>query len=308
MKKLTFTYCIVAALVSVLIAQVVYAPTGPAVPAGFKVTVLASGLSQPKGIVSALHRAGAGPFGHDLYVAESGANQIQKVSKTGGATPFASTGSFPVGVAFFGGTFAKYLYVGNAFSGGITRIDTSGTMVMPFALPGMSISGLDFGRGKFGPYLYAGEWPVGNIHRVDSTGTPVPPMPFASIPGQSRYLKFSHGNGFGTLLYVTEIINGDIYQVNHTGAWNIFASIGSPCLEGLDFSPGGAFGHYLYVGDVCNGNIYRVAPDGTWIVWASGFPGVADIHFEPVAKGVASGGGFTMYVVDGVSAVYAISK
>lgn len=281
----------------------------PAMPSGFDVTTLASGLNQPKGIVSALHRAGTGPFGHDLYVAESGANQIVTVDKGGaGATSFASpVGIFPVGVAFFGGLFEDFLYVGNAFGGGVVKVDSNG-VVSPFALAGISIAGLDFGRGAYGNYMYAGEWPIGKIHRVDSSGTATL---FSSVPGtETRYLKFSHGNGFGTFLYYTDITSGTIYKVDPSGMATVFAVTGSPCLEGFDFSPGGAFGQYLYAGDVCNGNIYQIAPDGSVSEWASGFGGVADIHFEPLAMGPAQkGGGFTMYVADATEgSIYGISK
>lgn len=305
MRKLIFFLSVVTVLCSL---PLVHASDSPAVPAGFKATLLASGLNQPKGIVSALHRAGDGPFGHDLYVAESGANQIVTVDKGGaGAAFFASTGSFPVGVAFYGGTYDKYLYVGVAYGGGVTRVDPGGT-VSPFALAGKSIAGLDYGRGAYGPDLYAGEWPIGNIWRVDSSGNSTP---FSSVPAtQTRYLKFSHGGWFGTFLFYTDINSGDIYRVAPDGSASVFASTGSPCLEGLDFSPGGAFGHYLYAGDVCTGDIFQVDQTGKVKLWASGFEGVADIHFEPVAQGPGHGGGFTMYLVTGAMAgeVWAISR
>ncbi len=303
MKKLEIAFSLLLLVSPLLVGPAHGAPT---VPAGFKVTLLASGLKQPKGIVSALHRAGAGQFGHPLYVAESGANQIVTVDKGGaGATPFAPTGGFPVGVAYGGGPFGEFLYVGNAFAGGITRVDPSGT-VTPFALPGKDISGLDFGRGDYGNDLYAGEWPVGNIWRVDEAGTAAL---FAAAPGkQTRYLKFSHGDAFGQQLYFTDFSTGDINRVSPGGAVALFAATGSPCLEGFDFSPGGAFGNFLYAGDVCTGNILSVAPDGTVSLWASGFAGVADIHFEPVAMGPGDGGGFTMYISDGHDSVYAVSR
>ena len=83
----------------------------------------------------------------------------------------------------------------------------------------------------------------------------------------------------------------------------LFASVGSPCLEGMDFGPGGAFGHYLYVGDICTGDVFQVDRHGNVNLWASGFPGAADIHFEPGRRG-----GSTMYLADGVSGVWAISR
>lgn len=299
----------VAILVVFAIFQIALeASAAPTVPAGFNVTLLASGLISPKGIVSALHRAGAGQFGHDLYVAESGAGNITDVGKGGaGASAFATTGFFPVGVAFSGGPFGEFLYVGRAFGGGIARVDPSGS-VTPFALAGMSISGLDFGRGAYGNDMYAGEWPMGKIHRVDPNGTATL---FANMSGnETRYLKFSHGNAFGTFLYYTDLLSGKIYKVDPSGNAAVFANIGSPCLEGFDVSSGGAFGHYLYAGDVCNGNIYRVAPDGTVMTWATGFGGVADIHFEPLAMGQAKkGGGFIMYIADATAGkIYGISK
>ncbi len=274
----------------------------PSVPSGFTATLLASGLSDPKGITSALYTAGGGCFGHDLYVAESGAGLIQTVDKAGaGSTVFAVTGNFPVGVNFFGGPFGDFLYVGLAAAGGIVRVDCSGA-VTPFALAGTSIAGIDFGRGAYGPNLYAGGWPLGNIWKVDSAGTA---SLFSSVPGtQTRYVKFSHGDDFGTFLYYTDFTSGKIYRVDSTGAASVFALTGSPCLEGFDFSPGAAFGHFLYAGDVCTGNVWQVSPSGSVTLWASGFAGVADIHFQP-----GGAGGFSMYLVDASGgSVYAVSK
>jgi len=300
MKKLAFVLSIMVLLVSAPAIQA----DGPTVPEGFEVTVLASDLEAPKGIISPLHRAGAGPFGHYLYVAEADADDIVTVDKAGaGANLFAdNVGDFPVGVAFFGGPFGNNLYVGNAGGGGIVKVDPSGA-VSPFALAGMRIAGLDFGRGHYGPNLYAGEWSPGNIHQVDSQGNATL---FANVPGtQTRYLKFSHGGAFGTFLYFTDFLTGDIYKVDDLGAATLFASTGTPSLEGLDFSPGGAFGHFLYAGSLNTGEIFRVAPDGSVELWGSGFTGAADIHFEPGKRG-----GFTMYVSDGQNPghVYAISK
>ncbi|MFC1968724.1 hypothetical protein ACFLVX_05020 [Chloroflexota bacterium] len=290
----------VALLLALSVSPV--AAIGGTVPDEYEVTHLASGLNQPKGIISPLHRAGAGQFGNKLYVAESGLDQVATVDKTGaGASPFASVGDFPVGVAFSGGNYGEYLYVGNAFAGGIDRIDANGN-VTAFALAGQGIAGMDFGRGAYGNYLYAGEWGVGNIWKVDPSGNA---SLFATVPGQTRYLKFSHGNGFGTYLYYTDFFTGDIYQVDTNGIASLFAQTSDNSLEGLAFSPGGVFGHYLYAGSIGSGNIYQVAPDGAVTLWASGFGGVADIHFEPGKKG-----GFTMYIVDGQydGNVYAISK
>ncbi len=272
------------------------------VPDRFEVTTLVTGLATPKGLDSALFRAGAGPMGSYLYVAESGADQILEVDRfTGDMEIVAYTlGSFPVGLSCFGGAFDQFMYVGNAFGGGIVRIDQDGFAEL-FALDGMDIAGLDFGHGPFGADLYAGEWTMGSIWRVDVHGNATL---FASIPTcETRYLQFSQGGPFGTYLYFTDAVTGDIYRVDPSGQEEVFASTGADCLEGLAFSPGGAFGKYLYVGDVCSGEIFRVAPNGAVEVWADGFDGVADIIFKP--GGV---GGFTMYLVDGHSSVFAIQR
>jgi hypothetical protein len=270
----------------------------------FHATLLATGLRSPKGIVSPLFRSGAGQFGQNLYVADSGDNQIVKVPKAGGSfTVFAATGpfSFPVGVGFDGGPFGNFLYVSNASTGGVTRVDPSG-VVTPFALSGHFVAGMDFGRADFGTNLYIGEYPKGVIWRVDPTGAATE---FASVPGtQTRYMRLSHGGSFGTELYFTDFRSGNVYRVDAAGVASLFSSTGESCLEGLDFSPGGAFGRFLYAGNLCSGNIYRIAPDGTASLWASGLvPGSADIDFEPDAQG-----GFTMYVVDGRDSVWAISS
>ena len=272
------------------------------VPDRFEVRIIATDLMQPKGIDTALHRAGIGPAGDGLFIAESGANRIVRIDPdTGDMSVVADTlGSFPVGVACYGGPFDQNMYVGNAFFGGIVKIDPDGNTSI-FAMPNLGIAGMDFGKGPFGADLYAGEWASGNIWRIDRQGNVTL---FTTLPQcQTRYLRFSHGGDFGNFLYVTDFITGDIYRVDPTGAFTRFAGTGSPCLEGLDFSFGGAFGKYLYTGDVCTGDLFRVAPDGTVELWASGFDGVADIHFEPGKMG-----GATMYFVDGRSSVFAIHR
>lgn len=281
----------------------------PVVPAGYSVTLLTTGLNFPKGITSALFRQGAGNFDDWLYVAESGANRIVRVSKAGGASvPFATSTFFPVGVNFYGGPFGEYLYIGNAFGAGITRADPNGA-VTPFSLASHPVAGMDFGRGQYGNDLYIGEWPSGLIWRVTRDGTPVL---FSTVPGtETRYIKFSQGDAFGTYLYFTDIKAARIYRVLPNGMATVFTQLAAPCiqLEGFEFSPGGVFGHYLYVGDLCTGTIYRVAPDGSYIAWATGFEGVSDIHFQP-----GKAGGFTMYLTDtgfgvpGAGKVYAIAK
>lgn len=294
---------VVAALVVALGS--VAGANGPTVPSGFNVTSLASGLSGPKGIVSAHFQAGNSAFGRDLYVAESGANHIRQVSKTGGSVLFASgTLNFPVGVAFGPESlFGTYLYVGNAFGGGVSKVDSSGT-VSAFAAAGQNIAGLDFGRGAgFGRDLYAAEWTAGQILRIGPGGGAG--TLFATMPAlmESRYLKFSQAHGFGHYLYVSGI-NGNINRIDTAGNVGLFVNLGVSGLEGFDFSLGGAWGHYLYAGNVSTGDIYQIAPDGTFTVWASGFASVADIHFEPSGKG-----GFTMYVVDATNGqVYAIHR
>lgn len=301
MKRPAFKLHIFA-FIYLLLSLPAHAAT-PSLPQGFKAEVLASDLNQPKGVISALFRAGAGPFGHDLYVAESGADRVVRVDKGGaGATAFANTGNFPVGVALYGGPFGQYLYVGNAFNGdGVDRIDSLGNAT-DFALNGSNVSGLDFGRGHYGSYLYAGVWQQGEIYKVDGAGNA---SLFSSNPGtQTRYLKFSHGNKFGQYLYYTDFNSGNVYRVDPEGNATLFAQTNTNGLEGFDFGPGGAFGHYLYAGSLSTGEIFRIDPDGNVELWADGFDGAADIHFEPGK----CGGGFTMYMVDGHSRVYAISK
>lgn len=292
-------------LASFLLCSFPMLTPGQTVPDGFRVDVLADDLDSPKGIVSPLFRAGAGPFGHELYVAESGEDRIVTVDKAGaGVVEFATSDDlfdFPVGLAFSGGPFGKYLYVGNASSEGVARVDVAGNAML-FALDGESVGGLDFGHGPYGHDLYAAVYDAGEIWRVDPTGQAVL---FASEPGtEPRYLKFSHGGGFGTYLYFSDYYAGDIYRVDPAGIANLFASVGTGfhCLEGLDFSPGGAFGHYLYVGDLCTGDVFQVAPDGSVGLWAYDFDGAADIHFEPGKEG-----GFTMYIASGEHNVYAVS-
>jgi hypothetical protein len=271
------------------------------VPVGFEATLLTDQLTSPKGIAAAQFRAGAGQMGKYLMVAESGMDQIVEVDRVTGETILYSgtMGDFPVGVSCFGGPFGPYMYVGNAMSGGIVRIDNDG-FVEPYALPMLQIAGLDFGKGQFGKYLYAGEWGAGKIWRVDRFGAP---DLFTEIPFcQTRYLKFSPLDEFDHLLYFTDYFTGDVYRVFPDGTYEVFANTGSMAVEGLAFSPGGIWGEYLFVGDIASGEIFRIAPDGTVELWASGFEGVADIIFLPGKRG-----GFKMYIVDGHSSVYVIS-
>jgi len=292
------------------------APIGPSVPLGFKATKLASGLTTPadgvKGITSALFLSGDGPFGHDLYVARSDNGKIYCVSRSGaGATEFADVGDFPVGVAFSPyDSFGNYLYVGRAMVAewGVVRVDPMGNVENFANVAGTS--GLAFAPDgtDYGEYLYAATyWGSGKIYRIDSTGTATEFK--ESIPGQSRYLKFSHGDAFGTYLFVTEINSGKIYKVYPDASYELFADtgIGAFSIEGLDFSLGGAWGHYMWVGDAFGpnaGRILRIDPSGNVEEWATGFGHVADIHFQPGGKG-----GFTMYIVTaGTGEVWAISK
>lgn len=298
MRKWTILLCVLAVLVWVIPVQ---AFNGPSVPDGYEVELLADNLDTPKGITSPMHRAGAGQFGHYLYVAVSEVDAIYKVEKEDGAGAefFASSSSFPVGVSFFGGPFGKYLYVGNALGGGgITRVGPAGGDAEAFALSGKNVAGLDFGRGKYGNDMYAGEWDAGNIYRVAPNGSE---ELFAAIPNvQTRYLKFSPGI---PMLFFTDFPSGDVYYVAPNGSATPFAHIGVPGVEGFDFGPGGAFKDFMYVGSIVTGDIWTVDANGDVALWASGFEGVADIYFEPGEEG-----GFVMYVVTGGSKVYAIDK
>ena len=298
-------------MVIVLAFVVIPAYAQPTVPAGFKATKLAEGLATTdglKGITSALFRAGNGHFGDFLYVARSDNDKIYRVSKKGGATEFADVGDFPVGVAF--GThngFQGYLYVGLAYatSNAVVRVDPSGVVSNFAAID--HIAGIAFspdGSG-YGKYLYAAQWTTGYIYRIDSAGNVY--TWHTSIPGESRYIKFSHGGPFGKLLYLSETWSGKIDIVWPDASVSTFVDTGDYEIEGLEISPGGVWGHYLFVGVAFGadaGKILRIDPAGNVEVWADGFGAVADIHFQPGGKG-----GFTMYIVTGTAGeVWAISK
>lgn len=98
-------------------ANMVPRPDGamPHVPAGFRVTLFAGGLSNPRKIVTA-------PNG-DLFIAESGANRIKILrAKPGADAPettaiFADGLSQPFGIAFYpSGPNPKYVYIANTDS------------------------------------------------------------------------------------------------------------------------------------------------------------------------------------------------
>jgi hypothetical protein len=190
----------------------------------------------------------------------------------------------------------------------VVRVDPSG-IVTPFSdVP--NTAGLAFPPGDtaYGEYLYAATlYSQGKIYKIDSAGTATEFKD--SIPGQSRYIKFSHGGAFGIYLFVTNLIDGKVYKVYPDATYDLFADtgMGAGGIEGLEFSPGGVWGKYLFVGVAFGANagkIVRISPSGMAEVWASGFGRVADIHFQPGGKG-----GFTMYIVtDGTGQVWAISK
>lgn len=296
MKKLVLFSC-----VAMLVLVGVTAVATPVVPEPFQVRLVATDLIQPKGIESTPHATGFGSAGHDLYIAESGANRVTRIDPiTGEKTLISQTlGGFPVGIRANGGSFDQHLYIGDAFGGGVECMELSGVCT-PFAISNRAAAGMDFGRGAFGNNLYVGEWAVGNIWRIDRDGNA---ELFATLPNaEARYMKFSQDGQFGNFLYVTDYRSGDIYRVDPQGVATVFARTSSPCLEGLDFSKGGAFGKYLYAGDICTGDMFRVAPDGTTEFFAGGFEGVADIKFVPGPKG-----GSTMYFVDGHLSVFEIS-
>ena len=87
----------------------------PQAPAGFKVELFASGLNNPRKIVTA-------PNG-DLFVAESGANRVKILRAAGGAGKVQTISVFaeglrqPFGIAFYpAGPHPKYVYVANTDS------------------------------------------------------------------------------------------------------------------------------------------------------------------------------------------------
>jgi sugar lactone lactonase YvrE len=260
------------------------------------VRLVATGFDQPKGITCADYTAREGLLGTNLFVAVSGSDEIVEVTPDGQRLAhFAGPmNSFPVGLAAYGSSFAQDLYVGNAYGGGVSRLDALGDD-FTFALRGKSVAGMDFG---YGGDLFVGEWTTGNIWRVDPQGNVIL---FATIPGEARYLSFGPLNhpseGVRQRLFVTEYGSGSIYRVDPDGTVSLFAQTRAQCLEGLAFGPGGAFGYDLYAGDLCSGTIYRVDAFGNVSVWSSGLlPGAADICF--MAAGTDA---YTMYVVDGKS-------
>lgn len=297
MRKLILLGCAVMVILVCFSAVA----TSATVPAPFQVRLVATDLIQPKGLESTPHGTGLGPAGHDLFIAESGANRVVRIEpQTGEKTLVGDTlGGFPVGIRVNAGAFGHSLFLGDAFGGGVECMDLDGAC-SPFAISNRSVAGMDFGRGAFGNELYVGEWATGNIWRIDREGNA---ELFATIPnGETRYMKFSHDGQFGNFLYVTDYRTGNIHRVDANGNIAIFASTASPCLEGLDFSTGGAFGRYLYAGDICTGDMFRIAPDGTVELFASGFEGVADLKFVPGPKG-----GATLYMVDGHRSVFEIT-
>jgi len=241
-----------------------------------------------------------------LLVTAAGYDCVRVVGQDGGVGTLCDTlGEYPVGVHNGEGPFSGSFYVAGAVAGGIEEVDAFGN-TQTFALGEMGISDIHFAPGlaRRAYDLYALEWSTGNIWRVDKDGTATA---FAALPlgGRPQYragkLEFSTEGPFGTYLYVSEMSTGDIWRIGSDGVPAVFASTGTPGIEGMAFSPGGAFGKYLYVGNSSTGQIVRVAPDGTVTPWTGRFRGVADIEF-----GTDGGGGYRMFVADGLVTVYVI--
>jgi len=300
---------LVPILFSANIVTTTKALASPTLPFGFKATKLASGFPGSLAcITSALSVSGDGPFGDDLYATEITAGGIWRVSREGaGATQFTSVGEYPEGLTFSPfDSFGNYLYVAIPVWKepwwGIVRVDPLGKLQGFFNPPTESLA-FPPGGSDYGEYLYGvvGGFGSYKIYRIDSTGTGTEFTD--TIPGGGGSIRFSHGEDFGTYLFMTCGSTGEIYKVYPDGSCELFADtgMGKWSIGGLDFDVGGAWqgqwGQSMYVGVGAGpnaGSILRITPRGQVSVWASGFEAVTDICFQPGGEG-----GFTMYIATG---------
>jgi len=214
----------------------------------------ASGFSTAQGL--AFDAAG------NLYVANSTADTVSRVTPAGVVTTFASGLSFPIGLAF---DAAGNLYVSNGTAGTVSRVTPAGA-VTPFASGFSNPNGVAFdATGN----LYVANATGGTVSRVTPVGAVTT---FASGFNSPIRLAFDAAGS----LYVSDNANGTVSKVTPAGAVTTFATLpGSGALAGLAFQGG-----TLHVANRGNNTIAAVSPAGVVSTFAAGVTFPYDLAFD----------------------------
>jgi len=226
-------------------------------PPGFNVKTLPPSVGTKQ-----LECSPGGVWGNYVYAADSSGGAIERIDFADNVSLFASGLNFPVGLEFGpgpGANFGTFLYVAEAFGGLISRVDTSG-VVSPFA-PMTAPSGVRFDpSGVYGTDLFVVESAfAGPIVTLPPAGGP--PAVFSSAA--AAYVKFGPGGAWGSGMYstsgpglvkidaagvaspfvtgltmtqgfdwafggdlfATDVISGEIYRVDSTGAKTLWATL-----------------------------------------------------------------------------------
>lgn len=215
--------------------------------------------------------------------------------------------SLPVAIAFAGGALGGDLFVVNAGSATVSRVDVDTGTVTPFAAtwpvaPGLFTTITWDRDGAFGGDLFVGDQGGdgdgdSRIFRVDPTGAAVP---FAAAPGPGLddvyALTFSPGGAYPAGLLVTGDTDGagvDWGVVDALGASTSFSEVAGT--EGAAFDRAGTFGGGLFASRPAGGGyagddtISRIDATGALgVPLASGRAGIHALTFAPA--GGAFGG------------------
>jgi sugar lactone lactonase YvrE len=216
--------------------------------------------------------------GGNLYVADSGTQQITRITSSGAVSLFATLpfiGSLPNpdGLAFDG---SGNLYVADFGTSQIAKITSSGAVSIFATLPfSSSPSGLAFdGSGN----LYVAVRGSNRISKITSAGAV---SLFATLPATSALpvgLAFdSSGNLYAACDHTNQVI-----KITSDGTASLFATLptnSSPA--GLTFDANGN----LYAADFLLSQISQISPNGSTVTtFATGITGPQFIAFAPVAS------------------------
>ena len=223
------------------------------VPAGFNVTLVASGLS-PVAVGGSIYfnslqdlEFGRGAFGDYLYFIDKGV--VYRVAAPGDTPqPFASV---PQALAMRFG-FDGDLFVSTA-AGKVIRVRPNGTTSL-FAQVGSSIEGMAFDTSSaYGSHLYVSEWidgGYGRVSRITSNGSVSFFAPQGSVGYETTGLEFC---GSPVRLYVADQ-SGTIFEVTNNGSTSLLGGVDldSQIQQGEFLACSRSqtnFGNYLYVAE-----------------------------------------------------------
>jgi hypothetical protein len=275
------------------------------VPSGFSATSIPFGAE-----VTGMAIANGGAFGVDLYGSTNG--EVRRVDiATGAVTPFASglaTGNDrPSGLAFDKGAFGTGLLYVAQNNSTVVKISSAGA-VSPFASGGslFSCNGLVMAPvgSAFGAKLFVsnGNPGSGTLSSVSAAGGNALFAAAGNFANAPLGVDFpAIGSAFGSDLFTSVFLTGQIVRVNASGSGVVFATGTGQSLD-MRFSPDplGPFGDFAYITDTLTNSVRRVAPDASVTTFASGFVfGTSgfdgDISFAPDGK--------TLFVASGTSII-----